>query len=155
MRFGWPAFNIEMSLHQGDFIEFLAGVATGDMPAGPLRSFNTVACGVVLAIPDFPYSHATRKEVIGLPIWGPTDDEGWHPCEVMAGEEAAQASAGDYVGVAAGCGETVRAAADGAYRLLDKLSMPASPFWRNDIGKRLSRDLPKLQEHGFAAGMEI
>jgi hypothetical protein len=26
-------------------------------------------------------------------------------------------------------------------------------MWRTDIGDRLARELPKLQDHGFAAGM--
>ena len=93
--------------------------------------------------------------MIGLPLYGMTDEiaDHWHSCEMMAGE-GGMVSAGDYIGVATGTGDTVREASKAAYRVLGKLSMPGSPFWRNDIGKRLSRDLPKLQEHGFATGME-
>ena len=153
-RFGWPAFNIELALHSGDFISFLHSVATGESDGMSARALNRVACGVVLAIPDFPYSHATRKEVVGLPVWGPTDDDNWHPCEIMAGDQTEQATAGDYIGVATGIGDTVRQAVRDAYRLLDKLHIPASPFWRNDIGVRCRRDIPHLQEHGFAVEME-
>jgi len=152
-RFGWPAFNIETSLYTGDFIEFLATLRTGERTTN-FRALDRVAVGVVMAIPDFPYSHATRKEVVGLPIWGPTDDEAWHPCEVMEGQETPTATAGDYIGVATGTGSTIREAARGAYRLLDELHVPASPFWRHDIGVRCRRDLPRLQEHGYATGME-
>jgi hypothetical protein len=49
----------------------------------------------------------------------------------------------------------VRQAAREAYKTLGKLSMPGSPFWRIDIGGRLKKELPRLQEHGFAAGMEF
>jgi len=157
MRFGWPAFNIELALHSGDFIEFLACVAAGTSPPRSSRVLDEIACGVVLAIPEFPYSHATGKDVLGLPLWqldDPTHRDRFHPCECMAGEETELASAGDYIGVSVGTGSTVRAAAKDAYTTLRRVNMPSSPFWRVDIGRRLSRELPKLQEHGFALGME-
>ena len=156
-RFGWPAFNIELSLYQSDPIEFLASLASGEASSlSSARSLGTVTVGACFVIPPFPNPITNYAEVIGLPIWGPTDDDGWHPCECMGNQdsgEAEQVSAGDYIGVATGTGGTVREAARRAYGLLSKLSMPASPFWRNDIGKRLSRDIPRLQEHGFAAGL--
>jgi phosphoribosylamine-glycine ligase len=83
-----------------------------------------------------------------------TVDEHWHPAEMQQGEDTELMSAGDYLGVATGCGDTVREAARGAYSVLRKLSMPTSPFHRVDIGQRLRKELPRLQEHGFAAGME-
>jgi phosphoribosylamine-glycine ligase len=51
-------------------------------------------------------------------------------------------------------GATVREVAKGAYSVLRKLSMPASPFHRIDIGQRLRKELPRLAEHGFAAGLD-
>ena len=156
MRFGWPAFNIELALHSGDFIEFLSCIASGQTIPKSFRALNRAACGVVMAIPDFPYSHATRREVVGLPLYGLTDQvaENWHPCEMMKGEETELCSAGDYIGLATGTGATVREACRGAYSTLEKLSMPASPFWRNDIGRGLARQLPRLHEHGYALGLE-
>jgi hypothetical protein len=38
-------------------------------------------------------------------------------------------------------------------RSLKKLSVPASPFWRVDIGHRLKKELPTLQAFGFAREM--
>jgi phosphoribosylamine--glycine ligase len=151
-RFGWPAFNIELALYQDDFIEFLTSVAAQSSSSS--RALNRIAVGVVLAIPEFPYSHQTGKEVSGLPIQG-VDEEHFHPCECMQGTETDLATSGDYVGVMTGTGDTVREAAKAAYRRLGKMDIWASsPMWRNDIGKRCSRDLPRLQEHGFATGME-
>jgi phosphoribosylamine--glycine ligase len=151
-RLGWPAFNIETALHT-DPIEYLACIAAGQSAAISSRAVNTIACGVVLAIPEFPYSHQTGKEVTGLPIQG-ADEGHFHPCECMRGTETDLATAGDYVGVMTGTGDTVREAAKAAYRRLQKIDIWASsPFYRIDIGKRCSRDLPKLQEHGFATGM--
>lgn len=57
-----------------------------------------------------------------------------------------------YVGVSVGTGSTVVQARDEALRVLNRLTIPASPYWRVDAGARLRRGLPKLQEHGFATG---
>ena len=114
---------------------------------------DTPTVGVVLALPPYPNPPRDYDEIVGVPLYGDVGD-GWHPCEMMQGvENALLASAGGYVGVATGSAETVRAAARNAYRVLDHLSMPASPFWRDDIGRRLRKDIPKLQEHGFAMGL--
>jgi phosphoribosylamine--glycine ligase len=161
-RFGWPSTNIEIALGGKDFIEFLSGVTSGK----PTRSghvLDRIAIGVVMAIPDYPYSHVTRKEVIGVPLYGLTAAlaEHWHPCEMMMGEAPhslagsvtrgpCMVTAGDYVGVMTGTGETVQAARDAVYRRLDRIEMPASPFWRVDIGRRLTSELPKLQALGYA-----
>lgn len=153
MRLGWPAFNIELALIEGDPIEFLLAVAEGGDTRG-MHRMDEVACGVVLALPPYPNPPRDYEEMVGVPIYGRETDH-FHPCECQAGPDGALfASAGGYVGVATGTGATVREAARGAYRTLKGLSLPGSPFWRIDIGKRLSRDLPKLQEPGFAAGME-
>jgi phosphoribosylamine--glycine ligase len=156
MRFGWPAYNIELALYSGDFIDFLACTAEGSSPTSRPRVLDRIALGVVLAIPEFPYSHQTGKDVVGLPLYGLTEDlaEHFHPCEMMAGEETELCSAGDYIGLSTGTGSTVRESRKAAYRVLQKLHLPGSPFYRIDIGQRLARQLPKLQEHGFAAGME-
>jgi hypothetical protein len=37
-----------------------------------------------------------------------------------------------------------------AHRILNRLTIPASPFWRNDIGGRLRAQLPELQAYGYA-----
>ena len=67
-------------------------------------------------------------DIVGVPVFGVDDDPHWHPCEMMAERDGGLATAGHYVGVSVGAGATVRAAARGAYKTLDKLSMPASPF---------------------------
>jgi phosphoribosylamine--glycine ligase len=66
------------------------------------------------------------------------------------------ASAGDYLLVATGTGDTVRQARGGAYRVLKSLKdTPGSPFWRVDIGQRLRKELPEYQRHGFALSMKF
>jgi phosphoribosylamine--glycine ligase len=153
VRCGYPAFNIELSMMQCDPCEFLMALACGESTKGAHR-MNEPAVGVVMALPPYPNPPKDYDEIVGVPLYGELG-EGWHSCEMQAGKDGAeQASAGGYLGVATGTGDTVRQAARRAYRVLDHLSMPASPFWRDDIGERLKDDIPKLQAHGFAVGME-
>lgn len=152
MRCGWPAFNIEQALCDGDYMKFLADLQMGECV--PPHCIGEVAVGVIVAIGDFPHSHMTRKEVVGIPIWGlSVDDPNVHLCEAQMVDGELR-TAGDYVMVVTGTGATVQAARRAVYRRLDRLEIPASPFWRIDIGQRLSRELPELQKHGYAMGME-
>ncbi len=152
MRLGWPAFNIECALHD-DPVEFLAGLAAGAPPK--TRRLNEIAVGVVMPIPPFPYGHEKTEEVVAVPIWGitPGIEEQVHLCNAMM-DKGQLATAGSYVLIATGTADTVQKARQAAYRVVDRIKMPVSPPYRIDIGARLSRDLPKLQEHGFAHGVE-
>jgi phosphoribosylamine--glycine ligase len=151
-RFGYPAINIELALHRSDPIEFLAGLAEGSPPR---RQLDTIAVGVVMALPPYPFGHERPDEVVNVPIWGVTAglEDQLHPAMVQATDDGL-ATAGSYVLISTGTGESVTAARRQAYRVLNRLTVPASPFWRNDIGSRLRGDLPKLQAHGYAAGLE-
>jgi len=165
MRPGWPAFNIQQALHVGDHAQWLADLAAGQGSKPPWR-FNEIAVGVVMSVPDYPYSHATQKEVVGIPIYGVTkrNEQAIHPCMMMMGDAPQMISgrivtspslltAGDYVLVASGSATSVRKASRSAYRVLKSLIVPASPMWRTDIGKRLWQELQILQKHGFATDM--
>ena len=164
MRFGYPAINIELALHSGDPIEFLAGVAAGKPPN--TRRLNEIAVGVVLAIPPYPFGHETTEEVVNVPIWGitPAIEDQLHFCNVAIGaapdlaeghvvNESHLVTSGSYMLVATGCGSSVVEARNQAMRVLGRLTIPASPFFRVDIGTRLRSGLDKLQHHGFAKGM--
>jgi phosphoribosylamine--glycine ligase len=165
-RGGWPALNLECAAWDCDFVEFFAGLAQG-RPPKKVHKLDAVVVGVVLALPDFPYSHATRKEVVGVPIYGITPRVERHvhfaqaamgeaPCQGDAGivPQPIHVSAGDYVAIVTGEGATVTAARRAAYGHIKQISMPNSPFYRNDIGGRLAKDLPKLQAHGYALGLD-
>lgn len=164
MRPGWPMFNLQQALHEGDHAEWLVELRSG-RDAKNFR-LNEIATCVVAAIPDYPYSHITRKEVTGIPIYGLKSSNlpNIHPCEIMQGEAPHDVNqkvvtlpcwvtAGDYVLVASGTGETVTQSREKVYRVLGSLSIPNSPFWRTDIGRRLSNQLPRLQAQGYALGM--
>lgn len=165
MRPGWPTFNIQQALHKGDHAEWLLDLAEGR--DAKVVKMDTIAIGVVMSIPDYPYSHLTRKEVVGIPLYGITDPamtDNLHLCEMMRGEAPkdvmgkvvtmpALVTAGDYVLVASGTGKTISEAKGAVYPLLEKLSMPNSPMWRTDIGDRLEKQLPKVQELGYAKNL--
>ena len=164
MRPGWPTFNIQQALHKGDHAEWLLNLAQGTDAKNWMM--DTIAVGVVMSIPDYPYSHLTRKEVNGVPLYGTSEDlmPFLHLCEMQKGEAPHQVSgkivtqpcyvtAGDYVLVASGVGDSVTVAKKQAYSHLEKLSLPNSPMYRTDIGNRLKKQLPLLQANGYATGM--
>lgn len=165
MRPGWPTFNIQQALHKGDHAEWLVELAEGTDARN--WELDTIATGVVMSIPDYPYSHLTRKEVIGVPVYGmEKDSPNLHPGEMMQGEaphevdgkivsQPCLVAAGDYLLVASGVGSSVMESKKGAYRTLKGLSVPNSPMYRTDIGNRLKKQLPELQAMGYATGMEF
>ncbi len=164
MRPGWPTFNLQQELHEGDHAQWLLDLSKGTDAENFI--LDEVATCVVMAIPDHPYSHITRKEVVGIPLYGTTKSLMDHiaPCEMMMGEaphnspdgvknKKCLVTAGDYVLVVTGSGGTVKSSSKAAYRVLDKLEMPNSPFFRTDAGKRLKSELPLIQPHGYSRGL--
>lgn len=165
MRPGWPLFNIQQAVHR-EPVEFLKALAEGKDDFEP---YTDHALGVVLTIPDYPYSHLTNKEVTGYPVYYLDDDNPFraelHPCELMCGEAPTEESgkivmrdqflsAGDYLLVATGIGKSVREAKDWAYQACESVEIPNSVGYRTDIGNRLEEQLPILQEHGYATAWE-
>lgn len=166
MRPGWPTFNIQQALHKGDHAEWLMKLANGEDARN--WEMDKVAVGVVMSIPDYPYSHLTRREVNGIPLYGmtPLTAPSIHPCEMQMGEAPHEVSgkiitlpcmvtAGDYVLVASGMGDSISEAKRAAYRVLKSLSLPNSPMYRTDIGNRLKKQLPELQKLGFATNLQF
>lgn len=158
MRPGWPLFQIQQELHQGDPVQWMVDLCHGD---DTLVVGKDIAAGVVCAMPDFPYSRITNKEVSGFPIWGVKSFKHFHPAEVKMGEGVCDelvdapclVTAGDYVCITSGHGATVKEAVQGAYRVAKTIEIANNPFSRNDIGLRLKRQLPKLHEHDYANGV--
>jgi len=158
-RPGWPLFQIQQILHP-DPAQWMLDLLQGRDSFSP---YCDVAAGVVLAVPDFPYNERNRDECCGFPVWGITDKNRYflHPCEMQMGEapeleggklkqSPIMVSAGSYMMVASGCGETVADAAACAYATVKSLEMANSPIYRNDIGGRLEEQLPELQAMGYA-----
>jgi phosphoribosylamine--glycine ligase len=152
MRLGWPDFNIRQAVLRGDPIGWMAALVEG------YDSFHTsseIAVGVVLAHGDFPGEKEPRRKWVGYPVNGMrvADMSNFHPQQIMsAGGDTV--SAGCYLAVVTGVGDTVSAAASAAYEIAWRVEMPSNLMFRTDIGKRLKADLPKLHKLGYAAGMD-
>lgn len=158
MRLGWPCFYIQQVLHR-EPVEFMADLLEGK---DTLRPRKEVATGVVLTIPDFPYSHLTNKEVSGYPVYNLDDDNEYrdnlHPASLSYGSASDNkgnlkpcfVSAGDYLMVATGTGRTVLSSKQAAYDAIESVEVPNSKGYRTDIADRLEKELPILHKHGYA-----
>ena len=157
-RPGWPLFNIQTALHKGDPIEWICDSLDGK---DTLKVSYATAVGVVVAIPDFPFTRSTGRDPSGYPIYGLEsvfDDV--HLCEVKLGkgpvfedgifsEEEMFVTAGDYVLVTTGTGATVKEARKKAYKTVKEIEIPSSMIVRDDVGERLEEDLVKLNKWGY------
>jgi phosphoribosylamine--glycine ligase len=164
MRFGWPHFNLCMSLHKGDPANWMAGLLEGkDL----LRVSEDVCVGVVIAHGDYPYGNFSQEEVSGFPLAGvkPAVAPRLHLSSVMKAEAPIMVgekvetretwcTAGEYIAIATGLGPTVCAAQEACYDLAWSIEFPSNRMFRTDIGCRLEDGLPELQKHGFAKGMK-
>jgi len=163
MRDGWPIRHNLTALIQGDQAQWMLDLTQG---RDTLKiSLDTVCISVLLALPDFPYSKMTNKELCGIPIYNAEDMEHLHYSEVMIGNAPREVNgkvidlpgpvtAGDYVLIATGLGETITGARRSAYSAIKKVKIPNSPFYRTDIGAgRLRKQLPELQALGYGLGL--
>lgn len=163
MRLGWPAFNICMALHQGDPANWMRGLLEG---RDTLQVQEGVAVGVVLAHGDFPWSDQSKEETSGYPLRGITQfnlphlamqSVMWGEAPVKLGSKIRQentfVTAGDYILVATGVGWSVSGARSAAYDVAKAVKLPSNKMMRTDIGARLEKQLPLLQMHGYATGM--
>ena len=159
----WPGWHNHMAALQGDPAQCMCDLLDGQHT---MRVSTDVVCSVVMAIPDFPYSHFTNKVTSDIPIYGCHDREHVHLSEVKLGEAPMMmgdqvvrgpcfVTAGDYVCVVTGKGETISSARRSAYAAVKKIQMPADPFYRTDIGVRLKGKLEEIQKHGYATGMSF
>ncbi len=164
MRFGWPTINIQQELHETDLIEWLANLSDGQ-DSRHLK-LNEIALGSVVAIPEYPYNRTPIDKMVGVPVYGltPSMHQHVHPCCMMWGQGPQEINgkivdapmpltAGDYVLIATGSGDSVTAAQKRTYAVVKKIKIPSSPFWRPDIGVRLKKQIPLLQAQGYATGM--
>lgn len=167
MRPGWPLFNIQQSLHKGDPVEWMLDLIGGK---DTLKVSTDISCGVVISIPDYPYSRLTKKECSGYPLFGLVEEDvlrNIHLSEVQMGKAPCMVdgklkmnvpmyvTAGDYVCIVTGKGNTVEDARNNCYSTIkDKIQIPNSVAYRTDIGKKLERELPTLKKHGFATGVK-
>jgi len=163
MRDGWPIRHNLTSLIEGDHAEWMRDALNGE---DTLKiKTDLVSASVVMALPDFPYSRVTNRELCGIPVYGAEDMTHLHWSEMMIGNAPREVNgkvvdlpgpvtAGDYTLVATGTGDTVSGARRSVYAAIKKVKVPNSPFFRIDIGSKMRKQLPLLQKMGFATGME-
>jgi phosphoribosylamine--glycine ligase len=160
MRFGWPAFNLMLSLHQGDPAEWLLALLEG---RDTLECSRDLCCGVVMSLGDYPWGNWTHERCVNWPIRGLNSEvmQSTALTCVKAGraptalggkveERDCLVSAGQYVLVAMGQGATVEAARKAAYRVAEQISWPPHTNMRTDIGCRMEKGLRELHRHGYA-----
>lgn len=159
MRFGYPTWPIQQALIDGDIAEWLMDLTDG-RDAKPWS--RETAVGVVMATGSFPHGRIPHADIVGIPIYGAEDVlDDLHFAEVQLGKAPLDVggkvvdspcflTAGDYILTATGRGASVVEARYRAYSVLGKLSLPSSPFWRNDIGLKLKTCLPRLADLGYA-----
>jgi len=159
-RPGWPCFIIQCALHVGDPAQWMLDLLHGE---DTLEVLDETAVGVVVSIPDYPFTQYTKRNCTGYPIYN-TERlvcEDIHFCEVMLGDvpdeeddkivyKKGPVTCGDYVLVATGTDFDIHGAQKRAKRALKTIEIPNSPGWRDDIGEKLERDLPVLQDLGYA-----
>lgn len=164
MRPGWPTFHNQMALHLGDPVQWMADLLDG---FDTLKVSTDLSVSIVLTTPPYPYPRQSSADVVGVPIYGAGDKQHVRFVEVMMTECPVQvgdkvmrlpnpATAGDYVLVVTGTGQTISGARRSAYAAMRKIDLPNSPSYRLDIGAgRLIRQLPDLQKLGYATGLEL
>ena len=163
-RPGWPLFNIQMALHQGDPAQWMLSLLNGH---DTLRVKEDICVGVVMAMGDFPWDNDPASHVDGWPIRGLSNKTLPHvalssarmgKAPVASGktivEEEVIVTAGSYVLIATGTGKTVEDARNAVYSVCDEINWPPHRIYRVDIGCRLEDDLKALQKLGYAKGMK-
>jgi phosphoribosylamine--glycine ligase len=159
-RLGWPDFCIRQAVIYGDPIQWMLDLFNGKDTLG---ATDEVAVGVVLTHGDFPVNKADDDEHSGFPILGITAknmdnlhfqqvQEGHYP--TTKGPKKGLLSAGNYLMVVSGIGDTVSEAAAEAYKVAWEIKLPSNLMFRTDIGDRLKKDLPRLHKLGYALGMD-
>ena len=167
MRPGWPLFNIQQSLHRGDPAEWMLDLIDGK---DTLKVSNKVACGVVISIPDYPYSTVSKKENSGYPLWNLTIEDAVkdvHLCEVMWGKGPSMedgevrdnvpmfVTAGEYICTVVGLGDSIEESREAVYdKIKKKIYIPNSIAYRTDIGEKVEESLEELQGYGYGLGVE-
>jgi phosphoribosylamine--glycine ligase len=150
-RGGWPAFNI-IQANLKDPCNWMLDLLDG---SDTIQPATDVTVGLVMAIPEFPYTTARNQAAEGIPILGVTEKnkDNVHLCEVRRGKGERLESAGEYLMVITGTGKTVKDAASEAYAVADYIAVP-NRIVRDDIGRKLKDRLPLLHKHDLVKEME-
>jgi phosphoribosylamine--glycine ligase len=164
IRLGWPDFCIRQALLAVDPLVWMADLVYGK---DSFQVTREIAVGVVMAHGDFPREDDKPEAWSGFPISFENDfnPDQLHWQQVMMGdaprtsggkikEKSVIVTAGQRPLVVTGTGGTVEDARQDVYRAAKAVRWPSNVMYRTDIGKKLEKELPLVQKHGFAKGME-
>ena len=168
-RPGYPMWNIMMSLHKNkDPAQWMLDCVKGE---NTLEVEFKTSVGVVMANADFPWNHKDEEDYLDFPIFmdeitekelanvHPAEIKLTHTCKMMGDnlvEDCPEwGTAGSYILICTGVGDTVTEAKDKAYKLVKKIKMGNDVAWRTDIGKNMEKQLPKIQKMGFYKGWKF
>ena len=166
MRDGWPTkHNVTAHVKNEDPVQWMLDLVNGK---DTMECIDGEVCvSVLIALPDFPYSKITNKELCGIPIRGANDMKHIHLSEAMMGiaptmvgdkvvDQPGLVTCGDYVMVVTGTGDTITAARKDCYTAVKKVKIPNNMMYRNDIGAgRMKKHLPLLHKMGYGKGLEF
>jgi len=159
-RPGWPMWNIMQPLIKGDPAQWMKDCLDGK---DTLECEEKTCVGVVMANADFPFNTKSDDDYLDFPI--NTDDadiDHVHPCEVklcktvkMINNQLVEdclewGTAGSYIVVCTGVGNSVSEAKDKAYKVVDNVKFGNDMHHRKDIGDKCEKWLPKLHKLGYS-----
>jgi phosphoribosylamine--glycine ligase len=156
-RFGYPAVQAQMALHETSWGEFLKAVADGK--SCDLQWKEGYVVVVLVAVPPFPFCPkncdcALDPRGLAIHFREPPSPDDWshiHFEGVSKGTDGSHRLA-DHTGYAmhvTGQGPTVEVAREAAYRRIDNIVIPRM-YYRNDVGERFSRaDWHTLMAQGW------
>lgn len=152
-RFGYPGYSICAALQQDSWETlFLCMLKKSSLF---IATHDGFAAGVVLNVPPFPYSYGYEVLSKGLPIsfqssFSADDQHRLHFSEVaQLNDYLVTSGVTGNVATAVGCGDTIEAARQQAYKLAAKVILPNIRY-RQDIGTDLiARDWQQLIDWGY------
>jgi phosphoribosylamine--glycine ligase len=152
-RAGWPHWNLVRETHKGDPAQWALDLVNGK---DTLEVSTDVCCGLVMTIPNFPFTVARNRAAEGIVIFGVTEKnaEHIHFCEVRKNRKGQIETAGEYTCVISGKGKTVVEATKKAYDIAEYLVLP-NKMCRDDVGEKLEHQLPFLHKFDIATDMEF
>lgn len=150
LRFGYPATSIEMENFDGDFGEFLYNLAKGRKP--DWKRFANYSMGVVIFLPPFPFDSEPNFEKLtaNLPIFADIDNNSSIHIGDLKYEDGVWkvAGASGYALVVCATANDIYEVIDKTYSLIKEIYIPNMGY-RNDVGQRVIKALPKLKELGY------
>ena len=159
-RPGYPMWNImQPCILNEDPAEWMLDCIKGK---NTLEVDYKTTVGVVMANADFPFNKREEEDYLDFPVL--TDDidhKHLHPCEMKLSKTMKMidgelhenipelGTAGSYIIVLTGVGDSITSAKDMAYENVKKVKLGNDPQYRTDIGNRCEEGLKKLKKHGY------